>query len=436
MSTNQLLLVSIHSDKEGHQFDWDSVTILGQANQRHVRDFLEVLNRNSISKHVEMDPIYQPLGRRTGTEANHHIRLAPTNNKRDKSTMLHRSALMMLPTMVTKRLQTNLPIFRPETNQKIVFDVVMKNLVKEALEGQNCLVYTYGVTNSGKTYTIQGSRRDNGILPRSLAMIFNSIQGKLYPRMDLKPNLCNDVIKLDNKMVRQEELKKLSLLGAREDLQTPLKKNLSTEFTLRAAVSCDSDSGIGGMSPVSNVEESASRWADRDTVILRQEQNVHYSIWVSFFEIYNELTYDLLDTSPTANGKRQTLKLCEDKNGSSYVKDLTWINVMDAEEAWKILKIGRKNQSMASTHINQNSSRRNLNFSKLTEVSFSTLQIDFLIQAPSSKLFPSFRALLREHDGWNNCNAQAPLEEQEELDDDEDDGEDEMDISTLDKEVI
>ncbi|XP_048459883.1 kinesin-like protein KIF20A [Rhincodon typus] len=59
-----------------------------------------------------------------------------------------------------------------------------------------------------------------------------------------------------------------------------------------------------------------------------------------------------------------------------------------------------------------------------------------LIQAPSSKLFPSFRALLREHDGWNNCNAQAPLEEQEELDDDEDDGEDEMDISALDKESL
>ncbi|XP_060692990.1 kinesin-like protein KIF20A isoform X1 [Hemiscyllium ocellatum] len=443
-------------------------------------------------------------------------------------------------------------IFSPETNQKIVFDVVMKNLVKEALEGQNRLVYTYGVTNSGKTYTIQGSlsivgsRRENGILPRSLAMVFNSIQGKLYPRMDLKPNLCNDVIKLDNKMVRQEELKKVSLLGGarEEDLHTPMKKNMSTEFTLGAALSCDSDSGIGGMSSASNLEESASRWADHDTVILRQEQNIHYSIWVSFFEIYNELIYDLLDTSLTVNGKRQTLKLCEDKNGNSYVKDLTWINVMDAEEAWKILKVGRKNQSISSTHINLNSSRSHSIFSirilhvsedwkavlktselilcdlagserckeqkcgdrmkeatnintslhtlgrciralrqnqhnkskpnvvpfrdsKLTRVFqgfFSnhgmscmivninqcasmydeTLQVmkfsaiaSQLIQAPSSKLFPSFRSLLREHDGWNNCNAQTPLEEQEELDEDEeDDSEDETDISTLDKESL
>lgn len=38
--------------------------------------------------------------------------------------------------------------------------------------------------------------------------------------------------------------------------------------------------------------------------------------------------------------------------------DLNWINVQDADEAWKLLKLGRKNQSFASTHMNQNSSRR------------------------------------------------------------------------------
>lgn len=42
----------------------------------------------------------------------------------------------------------------------------------------------------------------------------------------------------------------------------------------------------------------------------------------------------------------------------SLASDLNWINVQDAEEAWKLLKVGRKNQSFASTHLNQNSSRR------------------------------------------------------------------------------
>lgn len=40
------------------------------------------------------------------------------------------------------------------------------------------------------------------------------------------------------------------------------------------------------------------------------------------------------------------------------LSDLTWIQVRNAEEAWKIVKSGRRNQSIASTHLNQNSSRR------------------------------------------------------------------------------
>lgn len=32
----------------------------------------------------------------------------------------------------------------------------MKKMVKDVLQGENRLLYTYGVTNSGKTYTVQG----------------------------------------------------------------------------------------------------------------------------------------------------------------------------------------------------------------------------------------------------------------------------------------
>lgn len=32
----------------------------------------------------------------------------------------------------------------------------MKAMINDVLRGENRLLYTYGVTNSGKTYTIQG----------------------------------------------------------------------------------------------------------------------------------------------------------------------------------------------------------------------------------------------------------------------------------------
>lgn len=48
---------------------------------------------------------------------------------------------------------------------------------------------------------------------------------------------------------------------------------------------------------------------------------MQFSIWVSFYEIYNEFLYDLLDAAPSLQPrKRITLRLSDDKNGNPYVK--------------------------------------------------------------------------------------------------------------------
>ncbi|OWK55500.1 Kinesin-like protein KIF20A [Lonchura striata] len=267
-------------------------------------------------------------------------------------------------------------IFGPEVGQKSFFDETMKQVVKDVLSGQNCLVYTYGITNSGKTHTIQGTTQDGGILPRSLATIFNSVGDQLYQAMDLKPALSNEVTWLDSRQVRQEETKKQMMLQRglwEEELQTPLKRSHSAESQLQATTSGSFDSGVAGLSSssqltnrsdLSQTEELGPCWADLDHISLTSTGDVQFSIWVSFFEIYNELIYDLLEPAlPGQNRKRQTLRLCEDQTGNPYVKDLNWINVRDADEAWKLLKLGRKNQSFASTHMNQNSSRSHSVFS-------------------------------------------------------------------------
>ncbi|XP_072404165.1 protein phosphatase EYA3-like isoform X1 [Chiloscyllium punctatum] len=59
-------------DEEGHHFDWDNTSILGQAKQRDTREFLEAWysNRNSINKHTDLDPIYHPL--RKKRKCHHH----------------------------------------------------------------------------------------------------------------------------------------------------------------------------------------------------------------------------------------------------------------------------------------------------------------------------------------------------------------------------
>lgn len=68
-------------------------------------------------------------------------------------------------------------VFDTNTPQKDFFDESTLPLVKDVLNGENALLFAYGVTNSGKTYSIQGTPQEPGILPRCLDVIFNSLNG-------------------------------------------------------------------------------------------------------------------------------------------------------------------------------------------------------------------------------------------------------------------
>ncbi|XP_030216149.1 kinesin-like protein KIF20A [Gadus morhua] len=250
-------------------------------------------------------------------------------------------------------------IFGPETKQQELFEDTMKHMVKDVLLGENRLLYTYGVTNSGKTYTIQGKGREPGLLPRALASTFKKLQGRLYAGMDLKPAMYQDVRRLDPREVRAEEQLRDSLLQEDQSMNSR-----------RGGTSTTWDSGIAGLSTSINtqLEDSDNMCLDPDSLSQSGgeglEDGVQYSVWVSYYEIYNEFLYDLLEAAPTSMlKKRSNLKLSDDRQGNPYVKDLTWIQVRSAEEAWRVLRAGHRNQSFASTHLNENSSRSHSIFS-------------------------------------------------------------------------
>lgn len=74
-------------------------------------------------------------------------------------------------------------IFEDSTTQKDIFNEIGLPLCKDLLEGRNGLLFTYGVTGSGKTYSMIGNQQQPGILQRCLDTVFNSIsftQAKKY----------------------------------------------------------------------------------------------------------------------------------------------------------------------------------------------------------------------------------------------------------------
>jgi hypothetical protein len=78
-------------------------------------------------------------------------------------------------------------------SQETVFQDTAFPLVQDVLAGKNALLFTYGVTNSGKTYTMQGDDAEGGLLSRSLDIIFNSVGDARAPRFTLASDNMNQI---------------------------------------------------------------------------------------------------------------------------------------------------------------------------------------------------------------------------------------------------
>ena len=69
-------------------------------------------------------------------------------------------------------------VFRQDVKQSYVFEQVAKKAVEDAFEGYHGMVFVYGQTGTGKTFTMS-NKSDNpeleGMLQRSVGMVFNKI---------------------------------------------------------------------------------------------------------------------------------------------------------------------------------------------------------------------------------------------------------------------
>ncbi|NXL38421.1 KIF23 protein, partial [Glaucidium brasilianum] len=230
--------------------------------------------------------------------------------------------------------------------QKELFDVVAKPLVEDLIHGKNGLLFTYGVTGSGKTHTMTGSPGNGGLLPRCLDMIFNSIgpfQAKRF------------VFKLDDKNGVDVQCKVDALLERQKRDAMPVPKTPS------------------GKRQIDPEFADMINMQDRCKVEEVDEDNV-YSVFVSYIEIYNNYIYDLLEeapfepikpkwnncNTPVRNGDfipPQSKILREDQNHNMYVTGCTEVEVKSAEEAFEVFWRGQKRRHIANTQLNRESSR-------------------------------------------------------------------------------
>ncbi|KAG8201735.1 hypothetical protein JTE90_012795 [Oedothorax gibbosus] len=218
-------------------------------------------------------------------------------------------------------------VFNESTSQKELFDRVACPLVQDLLNGSNGLLFTYGITSSGKTYTMTGTPYDGGLVPRSLDVIFNSIRDYQAPKFVFKPDTFNGFKIQPFSEAMREQHKEI-----KESSQTPkLRRNFGD-------------------------------WSNRvsDTTIVDDvSPDMNYSVFVTYVEIYNNYIYDLLEED-TIDRRQRTFNskiLRPDRANNMYVLGATECEVKSVEEALEVFYKGQKKRKVGNTALNSESSR-------------------------------------------------------------------------------
>jgi len=104
-------------------------------------------------------------------------------------------------------------VFSGNASQEHVYNDCVHDLVKDFISGQNCLLFACGTSSAGKTYTIQGTSKKPGIIPRAINVLFNSIRDQQSETCRIKPDMVTRVVELDDKAVKQEILYKQQIMA-------------------------------------------------------------------------------------------------------------------------------------------------------------------------------------------------------------------------------
>ncbi|XP_069699191.1 kinesin-like protein KIF23 isoform X2 [Periplaneta americana] len=224
-------------------------------------------------------------------------------------------------------------VFKGDDSQQTVFKQVALPLIKNLFSGRNGLLFAYGITGSGKTYTMTGDSQDSGIIPRSLDVIFNNITHLQADKYIFKPDKMNGFeIQSDRDASKDRHRELQTYLKSARSQKTPKKKDDIDEFK-----------NIPEYIQLEDVDEDNS-----------------YAVFVSYIEIYKNTVYDLLDSNINDAGRSRNLQakiVREDSAHNMYVHGVVEVEVKSSKEACEVLYSGMRRKRVAVTLLNSGSSR-------------------------------------------------------------------------------
>lgn len=173
-------------------------------------------------------------------------------------------------------------IFPESGTQRDVFERTALPLLVQVLGGRegtgdgvggysrDCVLATIGISGSGKTYTILGSRAQWGMTQLTLKVLFDAVGAEMYPYGSIRQHLraCDNsyavITDVDGFLEVMSPTMNAHLQGATEEAK--LADEPDTNDITRAIKSCI-------------------------------DTHCAYAVMLSMYEVYNERVYDLLDAS-------------------------------------------------------------------------------------------------------------------------------------------
>jgi len=215
-------------------------------------------------------------------------------------------------------------ILTDDVSQSAAFKELAIPLLDDFVQGKSSVLFTYGITGSGKTYTMMGPLNNPGLIPRSFDVIFNTIGDHLGKKYLFRSDRQNGYeVQNETEMILERQ---------RKEMLTS-KNNQLPKYT------------------------SSARTLDNTSLWNPQlNDNCSYSVFITFVEIYNNYIYDLFDDD-LVNKAPQSKQLRDDYRGRPYIRDVKEMEVRSSEEAIELLTMGLKRRRIAHTQLNTESSR-------------------------------------------------------------------------------
>lgn len=294
-------------------------------------------DEESLTDSVDYDSDTSMASTAVRETVNVYLRLKPTAaDIPDVYDFIEEQNVVRLREIQSHRSYKFTSILNQEMDQQTVYESCVRPLLEDPFASQGAVFASYGVSNSGKTYTILGEK-DAGLVPRALTQIFTEYGNQIASYPCIK--IVNDQISvLNDEQVNQEINASMDfLMESRRLHKGKLIYDTWKKDTIRSEHDFKPKENSGMAKPI--------------------------YIWISFLEIYNDKIIDLfqlasLNAKGNAKSKPQSPPLhIISNNGNPYVLRLTWLSVSKIEDALELLQHGLRSVNFAATNLNAHSSR-------------------------------------------------------------------------------